>query len=53
MGLTLAYSFAPGYQLALQYKSDVGIRSGTQNNVILARFLWATDLKGLFGGEKK
>jgi hypothetical protein len=53
VGLTLAYSFAPGYQLALQYKSDVGVRSGTQNNIVLARFLWATDLKGIFGGEKK
>ncbi len=47
IGGTLAYSFAPGFQLMLQYKGDVAVNSGTQNNTILARFLWATDLKSL------
>jgi hypothetical protein len=47
IGGTLAYSFAPGFQLMLQYKGDVSVNSGTQNNTILARFLWATDLKSL------
>jgi hypothetical protein len=53
IGGTLAYSFAPGYQLALQYTGDVGVRSGTQNNTVMVRFLWATDLKGLMSSVKK
>jgi hypothetical protein len=53
LGGTLAYSFAPGYQLALQYTTDVGVRTGTQNNTVLARVIWATDLKGLMGSGKK
>lgn len=51
VGASLAYSFAPGYQLLLQYKTDVGVKNGPQENVFLARFLWATDFKGLFGSE--
>ncbi len=47
IGATLAYSFAPGFQLMLQYKGDVAVNSGPQTNTILARFLWATDLKSL------
>jgi len=47
IGGTVAYSFAPGFQLMLQYKGDVSVKSGTQNNTILARFLWATDGKSL------
>lgn len=53
IGGTLAYSFAPGFQLALQYTTDIAVRNGTQNNTVLVRFLWATDLKGLFGSGKK
>ena len=47
IGGTVAYSFAPGFQLMLQFKGDVSVKSGTQNNTILARFLWATDGKSL------
>ncbi len=47
IGATLAYSFAPGFQVMLQYKGDVAVNSGPQTNTILARFLWATDLKAL------
>jgi hypothetical protein len=47
LGVTVAYSFAPGYQLALQYRGDVATLSGPQTNIITARFLWATDLKSL------
>jgi hypothetical protein len=54
VGLTMAYAFSPGYQLAFQYQTDVTTKSGTQNQVFLARFIWATDLKGLFGsGSEK
>ena len=47
LGGTFAYSFAPGYQLMLQYTGDVAVQNGTQNNTFLARFLWATDFKAL------
>jgi hypothetical protein len=47
IGGTLAYSFAPGFQLMLQYKGDVAVNSGPQTNTILFRFLWATDFKAL------
>ena len=47
IGLSFAYSFAPGYQLMLQYKGDVAVQNGPQTNTFLARFLWATDFKAL------
>jgi hypothetical protein len=49
IGGTFAYSFAPGYQLMLQYTGDVAVQNGPQNNIFLARFLWATDFKSLRG----
>jgi hypothetical protein len=47
IGGTLAYSFAPGFQVMFQYKGDVAVNSGPQTNTFLVRFLWATDLKSL------
>ena len=47
LGVSVAYSFAPGFQLMLQYQGGVATNTGTQNNTILARFLWATDGKSL------
>jgi hypothetical protein len=49
LGWTVAYSFAPGFQLMLQYQAAIpgATNTGTLNNTILARFLWATDGKSL------
>lgn len=52
LGFTAAYAFAAGYQLAFQYTTDLEVKSGTQNQTFLARFLWATDLNGLLGNPK-
>ncbi len=49
IGGTLAYAFAPGYQLMLQYRSDVSVENGPRTNTILFRFLWATDVESLVG----
>ncbi len=49
VGASLAYSFAPGFQLMLQYRADVSVANGPMANIFLARFLWATDLNGLMG----
>jgi hypothetical protein len=53
IGGTLAYSFAPGYQLLLQYKGDVSVKNGPMENILTVRFLWATDLASLMGNPKK
>lgn len=49
IGATLAYSFAPGFQIMAQYRGDVAVANGTQGNIFLLRFLWATDLNSLLG----
>ena len=53
IGVTMAYSFAPGYQLMLNYRGDVSVKNGTQTNTFLVRFLWATDFKALTGALTK
>lgn len=53
IGGTLAFSFAPGFQLMLQYRGDVSVDSGPKTSTILVRFLWATDLNSLMGQTKK
>lgn len=52
IGGTLAYSFSPGFQLLLQYKSDVSVENGPKTSTIMLRFLWATDLNSLIGKGK-
>ena len=52
LGASLAYSFAPGFQLMLQYRGDVAIANGPQANIFMARFLWATDLNSLLGNPQ-
>jgi hypothetical protein len=52
IGGTVAYSFAPGFQLMLQYRGDVAVESGPKTQTILARFLWATDLNSLMGNPQ-
>jgi hypothetical protein len=47
LGVTLAFVLAPGYQLMLQYRSDVAVKNGPQQNILLSRFLWATDVGAL------
>jgi len=49
IGMTLAYSFAPGYQLMAQYRGDVAVANGPGANIFLLRFLWATDMNSLMG----
>lgn len=49
IGGTLAYSFAPGFQLMAQYRGDVAVANGPMVNIFLFRFLWATDLNSLMG----
>ncbi len=52
LGGSLAFSFAPGFQLLFQYRGDVSVKSGSKNNIFLARFLWATDIGALTGNTK-
>jgi hypothetical protein len=52
LGMSLAYSFAPGFQLMLQYRGDVAVANGPAANIFLARFLWATDLNSLMGNPQ-
>lgn len=52
LGASLAYSFAPGFQLMLQYRGDVAVANGPQANIFLARFLWATDLNSILGNPQ-
>lgn len=49
IGGTLAYSFAPGFQLMAQYRGDVAVANGPMVNIFLLRFLWATDMNALMG----
>ncbi len=49
IGGTLAYSFAPGFQLMAQYRGDVAVANGPAANIFLLRFLWATDMNALLG----
>lgn len=51
LGVSLAYSFAPGFQLMLQYRGDVSVENGPRLNIFLARFLWATDTGSLTGAK--
>lgn len=51
LGGTLAFSFAPGFQLLFQYRGDVHVKSGPQNNIFLVRFLYATDIGSLTGAK--
>jgi hypothetical protein len=53
IGGTLAYAFAPGFQLMFQYRGDVSVENGPKANIFLVRFLWATDLNSLMGQTKK
>jgi len=52
LGGSIAYSFAPGFQLMLQYRGDVAVANGPRANIFLARFLWATDTKSLLGNPQ-
>jgi len=52
VGASLAYSFAPGFQLMAQYRTDVAVANGPAANIFLLRFLWATDLNGLLGNPQ-
>ncbi len=52
LGGSLAYSFAPGFQLMLQYRADLSVDNGPRMNIFLARFLWATDTASLVGDPK-
>jgi hypothetical protein len=53
LGGTLAFSFAPGYQLLLQYSGDVAVENGPKGQYFMARFLWATDIGSLTGKKSK
>ena len=53
IGGTLAYSFAPGFQLMFQYRGDVSVENGPKTNIFLVRFLWATDVNSLIGKVTK
>lgn len=48
IGGTLTYSFAPGWQLLLQYKEDVKNDNGIEAEVVQARIFYATDFGNLF-----
>jgi hypothetical protein len=48
IGGTLAYNFAPGWQVLLQYKEDVKNDNGIEAEVIQARVFYATDFGNLF-----
>jgi len=52
VGASLAYSFAPGFQLMAQYRADVAVANGAADNIFLLRFLWATDLNSLLGNPQ-
>ena len=52
IGGTLAYSFAPGFQIMAQYRGDVAVANGPGANIFLLRFLWATDLNSLMGNPQ-
>ena len=52
VGATLAYSFAPGFQLMAQYRTDIAVANGPAENIFLLRFLWATDLNSLLGNPQ-
>jgi len=51
-GATMAFAFAPGYQLLLQYRGDFQNRNGAAQNIFLTRFLWATDVGSMLGRGK-
>ncbi len=53
LGGTVAFSFAPGYQLLLQYSGDVSTANGPAGHYFLARFLYATDIGALTGKKSK
>jgi len=40
-GLTVGYNFSPGYQLLLQYQSDLSTENGIKANTFGARFMYA------------
>lgn len=49
LGSTLAFNFAPGWQILLQYKQDVHVADdGPEAQVIQARLFYATDFGKLF-----
>ena len=48
LGGTLAYNFAPGWQILLQYREDVKNENGIDAEVIQARLFYATDFGKLF-----
>ena len=49
IGFTLAYSLSPSYQLLFQYKSDIDVDNGLEQQAIVFRFLYACDVGYLFG----
>jgi len=52
VGGTIGYSFAPGFQLMLQYKNDVDVESGPKSQSVTLRLLYATDFGSLIGKGK-
>lgn len=48
LGTTLAYNFAPGWQFMLQYRQDVQVEGGAEEQKVLARIFYATDFGNLF-----
>jgi hypothetical protein len=49
LGGTLGWNIAPSFQLLLQYKHDVQVDNGPEQQVVLFRFLYACDVGYLFG----
>ncbi|MGC2692396.1 MAG: transporter, partial [Desulfobaccales bacterium] len=51
VGASLAWSFAPGFQIMAQYRADVAVANGPAENIFLLRFLWATDVNSLVASK--